>query len=719
MKTLPPYMNPDLPVRDRVKDLVSRMTIEEKASQLRDRSAAVKRLGIAEYNWQNSGIHGVARAGEATVFPQAIGLAATWNPDLVRQVADVISTEARAKHHEALRQGDTDRFRGLTYWAPLANIARDPRWGRCQETYGEDPFLTSRIAVAFVRGLQGDDPRYLKVAAIPKYFAAYSGPLSERKSFSAAVDRRTFHETYLPAFKACVQEGRAAAIMSSQHRVFGQPCSANPGLLQGILREEWGFEGCVLSDLGAVRDICVHHKTAQTCEEAVAMALRSGCDLMSDTDDLPFLEALRQALVTEEEIDLALSRAMEVRMRLGMFDPPERVPYASIPCEAICSHDHRLLGLTAARESMVLLKNNGILPLRKDLAKIAVIGPNANSVEALIGTFSGEPRAPVILIEGIVHKASGTTSVFFERGCDLISSLNAPHVIGPLFLRCESGNGLTRSYFDNPNFEGEPVDVARDPEVNLHLRPGKHLLDLKDHDFSIRWTGEIVPPRTGRYAFQVTAHDGFRLAVRDTVVIDDWREGPIRTVQSRNIDMEAGKPCPVEIDLFQTRGDTYIQLAWRTPIAHSSIDKAVDCAKRADVAIVIAGLSGTIEGEFRKANVTGFREGDRTTIRLPAIQKNLLRAVIETGTPTVLVLMSGSGVAAKWADANAAAVLQAWYPGEEGGTAIADVLFGDYNPSGRLPLTFYRWDEDLPPFEDYSMAGRTYRFFRKEPLYPF
>ncbi|MBN1867291.1 glycoside hydrolase family 3 C-terminal domain-containing protein [Candidatus Sumerlaeota bacterium] len=686
---------------------------------MRDRSVAIERLGVPEYHWQNEGVHGVGRAGEATVFPQAIGLAATWDPDLVHRVADTIATEARAKHHEAARQGDRGRFKGLTMWAPLVNIARDPRWGRCQETYGEDPFLTSRMAVAFIRGLQGDDPLYLKAAANPKHFATFSGPMPERKNFRVAVDRRTLHEVYLPAFKACVQEGQATSIVTGQHRLLGKACSANPELLQGLLRDEWGFDGCVLSDFGAVRDIFLHHRLSKTFEEAAAMAVRAGCDLISGGFNPPLVEAVRSGLVAEEEIDRSVSRLLELRMRLGLFDPPERVPYAAIPYEANCLPEHRDLALKAARKAIVLLKNDGVLPLRKDLATIAVIGPNADSVEALMGTYYGDPRQPVTVVEGITRKVSGTTSVLFERGCALIGSQNEAHVIGSLFLRCEMGNGLMRQYYDNPNLEGEPVDVCHDPEVSLHLRPGKHFPNLKERDFSIRWSGEVVPPRSGKYIFQVTGHDGFRLAIDDKTVIDEWQEGRMRTAVTGTLDLEAGKPYPLRLEIFQTTGDTVANLAWRTPVARSAIERAVDCARRADVAIVVGGLSGSIEGEFKKVNVHGFQEGDRTTIRLPAVQKRLIRQVQATGTPTVLVLLSGGVVVSKWADANVQAIVHAWYPGEKGGTAIADVLFGDYNPAGRLPVTFYRWDEDLPPMEDYRMDDRTYMYFQGEPLYPF
>ncbi|MBN1868930.1 glycoside hydrolase family 3 C-terminal domain-containing protein [Candidatus Sumerlaeota bacterium] len=719
--TDPSYKNPDVPVRERVSDLLSRMTLEEKVSQMKNHASAIERLGIPEYDWWNECLHGVARAGEATVFPQAIGLAATWNKTLMRQIGDAISTEARAMHHEAVRRGDRGRYKGLTMWAPNINIFRDPRWGRGQETYGEDPFLTASLAVLFVQGLQGNDPRYFKTIATPKHFAVHSGPEPERHHFDAIVDERTLHEVYLPAFKACVQEGRAFSVMSAYNRLLGKACSAHPDLLQTLLRDEWGFEGYVVSDCGAIRDIYEHHKIVRTPEEAAAIAVRSGCDLNCGNVYPALVAAVTQGLATEGEIDRCLARLLEARIRLGMFDPPEWVPYSGIRYDEKCAPQHRLMSLTAARRSIVLLKNaEGFLPLRNSIRTIAVVGPNADSVETLLGNYFGTPRNPVTLLEGIRRKAASSgIRVLFEQGCGPIREANEPTLVSGPSIRCPAGTGLERRFYNNPDLSGTPAQIRRDRQVDLRWGAGDPMPDLKDHDFSIRWTGEIVPPQSGEYRFHVTGHDGFRLEIDGAVVVDEWRTGETRTVASAPIGLQGGQPCPIRLDFFQTRGDAVIRLAWQTPAQQTSIAKAVECARQADVAIVVGGLSPTVEGEEMKVDLPGFRGGDRTSIRLPAIQDELIRAVHASGTPTVLVLMSGGAVAVDWADANLPAILEAWYPGEEGGTALAEVLFGEYNPAGRLPVTFYRSDDDLPPFEDYGMEGRTHMYFRGEPLYPF
>jgi beta-glucosidase len=573
----PPYKNPNLPIETRVNDLVSRMTLEEKVLQMQNAAPAIERLGVPAYDWWNEALHGVARAGYATVFPQAIGLAATWDTKLMHEVADVISTEARAKHHEFVRNNQHARYQGLTFWSPNINIFRDPRWGRGQETYGEDPYLTARLGVEFVKGLQGNDPRYFKVIATPKHYAVHSGPEPERHGFDAKAMERDLRETYLPAFRATIVEGKAYSVMCAYNRTNDEPCCANKKLMTDILRGEWGFNGYVVSDCGAIRDIWEGHKFVKTEVEASALAVRAGTDLTCGKEYASLIQAVKQGLITEAEIDTALKRLMTARFRLGMFDPPEMVQYARIPFSQNDTPEHRGLALQSARESIVLLKNaNRTLPLRKDLKSIAVIGPNADVPEVLWGNYNGRPSRLITPLAGIKNAVSANTKVVYAPGSTLAG---------------ESSQAM--------------------------------------------------------------------------------------------------------------------------------IDEAVKAAREADASILVLGLSARLEGEEMKVEVPGFRGGDRTDISLPQPQEALLKAVVATGKPVVVVLLSGSALAVNWANENASAILEAWYPGGEGGTAIADVLFGDYNPAGRLPVTFYKSVDQLPPFTDYSMQGRTYRYFKGEPLYPF
>lgn len=579
----PIYLDPNQPLEKRVDDLVSRLTLEEKVSQMINNSSAIPRLGIFEYNWWNECLHGVAAAGIATVFPQAIGMAASFNDKLLYKVACAISDEARAKHHEFVRQEDRGIFKGLTFWSPNINIFRDPRWGRGQETYGEDPYLTGRMGVAFVKGLQGDHPKYLKVVATPKHYAVHSGPEPMRHSFDARVSEKDLRETYLPAFKECIIEGKAESIMGAYNRTNGEPCCASPTLLQKILREEWGFDGYVVSDCGAINDIHANHKVTNTPEESAALAVNAGCDLNCGRAFESLVNAVKQGLISEEAIDRAVKRLFKARFKLGMFDPPEMVPYAQIPYEVNDCEEHRKLALEMARESIVLLKNEGgLLPLRKDLKAIAVIGPNADSKKVLLGNYNGMPSKYVTALEGIRAKVSPNTRVYYAEGC--------------------------------------------------------HLINRKDSGWG--------------------------------------------------------------------------------PRATAGFAEALAAAQRADVVIMCLGLTAEIEGEEGNAPKSE-ANGDRVSLDLPGMQEELLKAVCAIGKPVVLVVFSGSPVSINYAQENVPAIVQAWYPGEEGGTAIADVLFGDYNPAGRLPVTFVKSVDQLPPFTDYSMKGRTYRYMKEEPLYPF
>lgn len=568
------YQDCNADPKARARDLVSRMTLEEKVNQMNDGAPAIPRLGVPEYHWWNECLHGVGRAGRATVFPQSIGMAATWNPDLIFDVASAISDEARAKHHAALKLGSHRMYMGLTYWSPTINILRDPRWGRGQETYGEDPYLTSRLGVSFIKGLQGNDPKYLKLVGTAKHFAAHSGPEEGRASFNTIVGEKDLAETYLPAFEALVKEGGSVSVMSAYNRVNGEASSASPTLLQNILRNKWGFEGYVVSDCGAIESLVHHHKLAKDMPEAAAMAVKAGLDLCCGNAFSHLKEAKERGLIEESEIDQALVRLFEARFRLGMFDPEEKVPYASIPVSVVDSPQHRELARRTARESIVLLKNNGVLPLKKDIHNILVTGPNAASIDVLLGNYNGYSSQMVTLLEGIVGKVDEGARVISYPGCQL------------------SG-----------------------PET-------KHF-------------------------------------------------GP------------AG---------------------WEAP--------------QADVIIACLGLSPLLEGEEGDSALSD-GGGDRLGVELPPSQQSLLKFLVETGHPVIVVLTGGSPITIPYAVEHAAAILEVWYPGEEGGNAVADVLFGDYNPAGRLPVTFPSEEQKLPPIEDYSMDGRTYRFCKDKPQFPF
>ncbi|MHA2391541.1 MAG: glycoside hydrolase family 3 C-terminal domain-containing protein [Promethearchaeota archaeon] len=581
----PIYLDLTKTFEERAEDLISKMTLEEKISQMFNDATGILRLSIQRYNWWNECLHGVLTKEPATVFPQAIGLAATWNTDLIYEVATAISDEARAKHHESVRNNRRSIFRGLTFWSPNINLFRDPRWGRGQETYGEDPYLTSRIGVSFVKGLQGKDPKYLKVIATPKHYVVHSGPEGLRHEFNARVSKKDLWESYLPAFESCIKEGKAYSTMCAYNRTNDDPCCASKVLLQEILRENWGFEGYVVSDCGAIGDIFRGHKVVETAAEAAALAINAGCDLFCNMMYLKIKEkrrfwqwmkdAIDMKLLTEKTIDTAIKRLFLARFKLGMFDPPELVQYEQIPFEVNDCEEHRQLALQTARESIVLLKNEeNLLPLKKDLKSIAVIGPNADTLSVLLGNYTSIPSRYTTFLDGIKNKVSSETKILYAKGCEMLDK----------------------------------------------------------------------------------SKEGFREAIQIT--------------------------------------------------------------KKCEIAIVVLGISTCYEGEEGEANESE-ANGDRLDIKLPGVQEDLLKAINEIGKPIILVLTSGSALAVNYAKENISAIIQAWYPGEEGGKAVADILFGDYNPAGRLPITIYKSVAQLPPFEDYNLEGRTYRYFEDEPLYSF
>ena len=721
----PVYKNSQLPIDQRVNDLISRMTIEEKVSQLVHTADAVPRLGIPAYNWWNEGLHGVARAGTATVFPQAIGLAATFDEPLMHQVADVISTEFRAKYYATLQSdGSTDWYRGLTAWSPNINIFRDPRWGRGQETYGEDPYLTARMGVAFVTGLQGDDPKYLKTVSTPKHFAVHSGPETTRHTVDIEASRHDMEDTYLPAFRATVMEGKAESVMCAYNSLNGQPACANDSLLQEHLRHDWAFQGYVVSDCGAMTDIFDGHKYAKSMEEAAADAFRSGTDLIcgyppshvvNERDAI--LKAVQQGLLPEATVDQALHRLFTARLKLGMFDPPSSVPYSRIAKTQNDTDVHRQLALQAARESIVLLKNkDGFLPLKQKYATIAVIGPNADSLDALEGNYNGTPSKPVTLLAGI-RKRFPQSKVLYVEGTGLIGPATKPVSADALFTdAARKAHGLKATYFANTTLEGKPALARVDRTVNFTWGFSGVSPKLAKN-YSVRWKGVLVAPETGDFMVGFSGQDGYRLWLDGNLIAEDWTtHRPSSTITSK-VHLEKGHAYSVKIEYFQTVRGAEARLIWSLPSWQG--DDSMNAAKQADLIIMVMGLSARIEGEEMKVHAEGFSGGDRTSLDLPAPQEQLLERLYATGRPIVLVLLNGSAVSVNWAQDKLPAILEAWYPGEEGGTATAEALAGDFSPSGRLPVTFYKSVDQLPAFDDYSMAKRTYRYFSDEPLYPF
>ena len=720
----PLYLNDSNPVPRRVDDLVSRMTLAEKVSQMKDVAPAIERLNVPAYNWWNEALHGVARAGLATVFPQAIGIAATWNDSLVFRMATVISDEARAKYHEYLRHDSHARYQGLTFWSPNINLFRDPRWGRGQETYGEDPFLTGRLAVPFIRGLQGDDPKYFKTVATVKHFAVHSGPEPERHEFDAKVSERDLRESYLPQFEMGIREAGAYSLMCAYNRLAGKPACASEPLLRDILRGEWKFPGFIVSDCGAIDDIYLRHKVVATAPEAAAIAVRSGTDLDCGRVYPNLVEAVSRGLITEPEIDVSVKRLFLGRFKLGMFDPQAKVRWAQIPFSVLDQPSHRALSREMARESMVLLKNaNATLPFRKTLGTIAVIGPNADQAVMLLGNYNGIPMDPITPLRGI-REAVPSTRVLYAKGSDLAPGFPVTEVVPPSVLTSPDGRrGLRGDFFASTMLDSAPRFSATDSmlQADWHDRAP---LDLPPDNFSVRWTATLRPPMTGAYRLGLNGTMKFRLLLDDSVIVRSvypQRDGEfpdVRLVQSPAMRLEGGRSYKLVVEGQESYGDAQLQLVWSTP-SDSLEAEAVRTAQQADAVVMVLGLTARLEGEEMPITIEGFRGGDRTRIDLPAPQQKLLERIVALGKPTALVLLNGSAVAVNWAADNVPAILEAWYPGQAGGTAIADVLFGDYNPGGRLPVTFYRDVADLPAFENYDMAGRTYRYFDGKPLYPF
>jgi beta-glucosidase len=722
-----PFMDPDLSVEQRVNDLVSRMTMEEKIGQMMNAAPAIPRLGIPEYNWWNECLHGVARAGLATVFPQAIGLGATWDEAMMYRASTAISDEARAKHHDFVRRGKRLIYEGLTFWSPNINIFRDPRWGRGQETYGEDPYLTGRMAVQFVKGLQGNDPKYFKTIATVKHFAVHSGPEPERHFFDAQADERDFRETYLPQFKMGVEEGKAYSVMCAYNRYHGEACCGSSRMLTDILRKEWKFDGYVVSDCGAIDDIYMRHKIVPTPEEAGALAVKAGCDLECATTYRHLKEAVEKNIISEKDIDVAVKRLFTARFRLGMFDPPEKVKYAQIPYSVVDSKEHRELALEVARKSMVLLKNeNNLLPLKKNIGKLAVIGPNADEPSMLLGNYNGLPSKAYTPLEGIREKL-GAAHVLYAKGSELAEGLPSFEKVPASALFHGDEKGLKADYYTDRDFKSAVLFSASEPDLDDNWHEGAPRQDMNDDDFGVKYTGEIVPAYSGAYQLGIITTCKVNVYLNDSLIIntpyhfhDEYNDPRLR--KSRSLNLEAGKKYRLRVEAGESYGDARVQLVWSVPKANNTEDlkqQALQVAKQADAVVLCMGLSARLEGEEMDVNIDGFKGGDRTSLELPTVQEDLVRSIVALGKPTVLVLLNGSALAVNWENEHIPAILEAWYPGQAGGQAVADILFGDYNPAGRLPVTFYKSLHDLPDFGDYAMAGRTYRYFKGQVLYPF
>jgi len=716
------YLDPSQPIDARVDDLIKRMTLEQKASQLVNQARAVPELQIPAYDWWSEALHGVARAGTATVFPEPIGLAATFDDSLIHEMAVVIGTEARAKHNQAVRAGRRDIMEGLDFWSPNINIFRDPRWGRGQETYGEDPFLTGRMGVAFVTGLQGDDPKYFRVISTPKHYAVHSGPEPSRHSIDVQVSKHDMEDTYLPAFRAAVTEGKAESVMCAYNRVNGEPACASTFLLVDTLRGAWKFNGYVVSDCDAVVDIYQGHHFTKSQAEAAAVSNRKGMDnecadfftvAKDDHDYRPFVDAVHQGLLTEADIDKTLKRLFAARMRLGMFDPPDMVPYAKTPDSEIDSAAHRQLALKTAQESMVLLKNDGLLPLGSNVKKILVVGPLAESTEVLHGNYAGTASHAVTALEGI-RKQFGAAKVSYVPGTNF---LRQETVIPPSALSTEDGKpGLKGEYFAG-ELSGTPQTSRTDPYVDLQLaNPDSHALAPPGgmKELSARWTGFLTPPESGFYQVGLVGSMN-RMWLDDKLIVDD---AVLHDPNSQLVQTELTKGRKYAVKIEYLRGGFGTKLVW-LPLSANPSFEAASAAREADVVVAVVGITSRLEGEEMKVDLPGFRGGDRTSLNLPAEEEALLGALKGSGKPLVVVLMNGSALAVNWANDHANAIIDAWYSGEEGGTAIAQTLAGENNPAGRLPVTFYKGVEQLPEFEDYAMKNRTYRYFTGEPLYPF
>jgi len=711
------WRDPHASPQARAEDLLSRLTTQEKVAQLMNDAPAIPRLGVPAFDYWSEGLHGLARNGHATVFPQAIGLAATWDTQLLEAVGTAVSFEARTRFGALAPEEQGARYAGLTIWSPNINIFRDPRWGRGQETYGEDPFLTGRLAVSFVRGLQGNDRDHPRVIATPKHFAVHSGPESLRHGFNARPSAHDLEDTYLPAFRAAVVEGGARSVMCAYNAIEGIPACANEALLQQRLREDWAFTGFVVADCDAIDDMTAFHHYRPDSAQSSALALKAGTDLDCGSTYRSLSSALEKGLASTRDIDIALRRLLSARFALGVFDSPrgENDPLVD---EAA----HSELALRAARESIVLLKNSArALPLARGIRRIAVIGPSANLLETLEGNYHGTAGEPVTPLAGIRHEFGATARVDYAQGSLLADAVPLPVPLTALRgVNGADGKGLKAEFFTELDFSGTPVHVRFDPAIDFDWDRIAPAPGVPAHRYAVRWTGELLPPAAGEYqldmaidrCFDCTGHDRYRLYLDGRLIADG-------SVPTQRLVFDNTAPHALKIELLHDSADGGVHLEWRPP-ARALLGEALTVAKHTDVIIAVVGLSPRLEGEALQIEVPGFTGGDRTSLDLPAAQRRLLLALARTGRPLIIVLQTGSAVALdSEVRAAAKAILVAWYPGEQGGRAIAQTLAGINNPSGRLPVTFYRSVADLPAFDDYTMTGRTYRYYTHEADFPF
>jgi beta-glucosidase len=696
----PTYLDPSRTPQDRAADIVSKMTLEEKVAQMQNSAPAIRRLGVPAYDWWSEALHGPI-GSPVTVFPQAIGLSATFDLPMMHSVGTAISDEGRARYYIARDRGRNGMHEGLTFWAPNINIFRDPRWGRGQETYGEDPFLTSQMALNYVSAMQDEHDGHLKAVSTPKHFAVHSGPDPERHGFDAKVDPRDMWNTYLPAFRTAVTQAGAWSVMSAYSSVNGTPDSANPLLLQTILRDKWGFRGYVVSDCDAISDIYNWHHMVNTPAEAAAVAVKAGCDLDCGDTYRYLTQAVSKGLIDEATIDKSVRRLFEARIRLGMFDPPAADPYRRLSKKDIDSSAHRALALRAARESVVMLKNDGILPLKR-IRTLAVIGPNADDRVVPLGNYNGSPSKLVTVLDGIRQAAPADVRVIYDRGSTLLGT--APRDVIP---ETALPGGVVGQYFANKDLAGPPVLTKTSKTLDFNWDQNAPGPGVPRENFSARFTATLVPSASGDYDIGTVADDGSRLWIDGKQVVDDWNEHAPRD-KTEKIHLEAGRSYSIKFEYFQALQGAQASLVWTRPFVEG-YDQAVSISQKSDAVVLVLGISGAVENE----------ELDRQSIDLPTVQQNLLKAVLATGKPVVVVLESGSCLAVD--SPRIGGLIQAWYPGEEGGTAVAEAIFGKLNPSGRLPVTFYRSLSQVPPFRDYKMDRRTYRYLHadQEPLYPF
>jgi beta-glucosidase len=707
---VPVFRDETAPQDRRIKELLSALTLEEKVTLLIASSPGIPRLDIDKYYHGNEALHGIVRPGNFTVFPQAIALASMWNPELHHKIAGVISDEARARWNELeLGKKQSLRFNDLlTFWSPTINMARDPRWGRTPETYGEDPFLSAVLGVQFVKGLQGNDPRYLKVVSTPKHFAA-NNEEHNRFSCNANIPERSLREYYLPAFEACIKEGKAASIMAAYNAINDIPCGANPWLLTKVLREEWGFNGYVVSDCGGPANLISWHKYVKTPELAAMVSIKAGLDLECGDNIYkePLINAFKKGLVSMADIDTAAYRVLRARMKLGLFDNPDNNPYNKLLPSIVGSAEHKALALEAARQSIVLLKNsNKMLPINlKKVKSIAIVGINAGNAE--FGDYSGTPVGePVSILQGIKNKVGSQVRIAYSPW-QPVNGLEGYELISKEFFP----NGLKGEYFANMNLEGEQKIRL---DGNIHLEPANQAPDafLPVNSFSIRWTGKLRPTMSGKYSLGFLAHDGCRLMIDGNLVIDSWKRKATRT-DFAEVELEAGKSYDLKAEYFVKREAT-AKLYWKAPNVKRDYTElfagAKKCAQSCELTVAVLGMNKNFESEGQ----------DRETIRLSVDQEVFIQEIFNVNPRTVVVLVAGSSLAIGWINDHIPAIVEAWYPGEQGGNAVAEVLFGDYNPAGRLPLTFYNSLNDLPAFDNYDITnGRTYQYFKGKPLYPF